>query len=72
MRFDLVVTVCDNASLNCPVYWGKGRRLHRGFDDPAAVEGKESSEDAALPVYRRVRDEIKALVLELPGILEVE
>ncbi len=68
--FDLVITVCDNARETCPVYWGKGRKLHRGFDDPATVAGKGSSDEMALPVYRRVRDEIKAFVLELPGILE--
>ncbi len=70
-EFDLIVTVCDNASRTCPAYWGKGRKLHRGFDDPGTVAGKGSSDGEALPVYRRVRDEIKALVLELPGILEV-
>lgn len=69
-EFDLVVTVCDNARETCPVYWGKGRKLHRGFDDPGTVAGKGSTDEEALPVYRRVRDEIKALVLELPGILE--
>ncbi len=72
MEFDLVVTVCDNASRNCPVYRGKGRKLHRGFDDPGTVAGKGSLDEEALPVYRRVRDEIKTLVLELPGILEVK
>lgn len=68
--FDLVVTVCGNALETCPAYWGKGRKLHRGFDDPGSVAGNGSSDEAALPVYRRVRDEIKAFVLELPEILE--
>ncbi len=68
--FDLMVTVCGNAEQACPAYWGKGLKLHRGFDDPGSVAGRESSDEAALPVYRRVRDEIKAFILELPEILE--
>lgn len=63
--FDLVVTVCDNANETCPAYWGAGKRVHRGFDDPATVAGKDASEEAAMPVYRRVRDEIRAFVGEL-------
>ncbi|HNW45643.1 MAG TPA: arsenate reductase ArsC [Elusimicrobiales bacterium] len=66
--FDLVVTLCDHANENCPVYRG-GRKIHRGFDDPATAAGKDSSEEAALPVYRRVRDEIKAFVAGLPEML---
>ncbi|MDA8130813.1 MAG: arsenate reductase ArsC [Elusimicrobia bacterium] len=62
MEFDLVVTVCSNAEKTCPAYWGKGKKLHRGFDDPGAVAGKGASDEAALPVYRRVRDEIKEFV----------
>jgi len=67
--FDLVVTLCDNAHETCPAYWGKARKIHNGFDDPATVAGKGASEEAAMPHYRRVRDEIKAFVLRLPEIL---
>jgi arsenate reductase len=67
--FDLVATLCDNARETCPVYWGKARKIHNGFDDPATVAGKGSPEEEAMPHYRRVRDEIKAFVLRLPGIL---
>ena len=69
-EFDLVVTLCDNARETCPVYWGKARKLHNGFDDPGTVAGKGSSDEEAMPHYRRVRDEIKAFVLKLPEILE--
>ncbi len=61
-EFDLVVTVCSNAEKTCPAYWGKGRKLHRGFDDPGTVAGKGATDEEALPVYRRVRDEIKAFI----------
>ena len=55
--FDYVITVCDNAKETCPVFIGKVKhRLHIGFDDPADAVG---SEEEVMPVYRRVRDEIK-------------
>ncbi len=55
--FDYVITVCDDAKENCPIFAGEVRnRLHRGFDDPARVTG---TEDEILSVFRRVRDEIK-------------
>ncbi len=68
--FDLVVTVCDNARETCPVYWGAGRKLHRGFDDPGTLSGPGAPDETAMPHYRRVRDEIKRFVKELPEILE--
>jgi arsenate reductase (thioredoxin) len=49
---DVVVTVCDNAAGNCPVFHGKVERLHWGFPDPAAAEGDE----ARLVAFRQVRD----------------
>ena len=69
-EFDLVVTLCDNAHATCPTYWGKGRKIHNGFDDPATVAGKGALEEEAMPHYRRVRDEIKKFVLTLPALLE--
>ena len=69
MEFDLVVTVCDNARETCPVYRGRGIKLHRGFDDPGTAAGKDSSDETALPVYRRVRDEIKEFIKGLPAAI---
>ncbi len=60
--FDLVVTVCDDAAENCPVWLGKGRRVHVGFPDPAKATG---SEDEVLAVFRQVRDDIAARIGEL-------
>lgn len=55
--FDYVITVCDNAKETCPIFLGKvEHRLHIGFDDPADAIG---TEEEVMPVYRRVRDEIK-------------
>jgi arsenate reductase len=55
--FDYVITVCDNAKETCPVFIGRVKhQLHIGFDDPADAVG---TEEEVMPVYRRVRDEIK-------------
>ena len=55
-EFDYVITVCDNAAANCPVFHGKTERVHHGFEDPAAVVGDW---EERLSAFRRVRDEIK-------------
>ncbi|NTU68108.1 MAG: arsenate reductase ArsC [Chlorobiaceae bacterium] len=56
--FDYVVTVCDAAREDCPIFTGEVRhRLHFSFDDPAMVIG---SDEEQLAVFRRVRDEIAA------------
>jgi len=60
--FDLVITVCDDAAKNCPVWLGKGRRLHVGFPDPAAATG---THEARLEAFRRVRDGIRERVFPL-------
>ncbi len=65
VEFDVVVTVCDDASENCPVWLGKGKRVQIGFDDPARAG---VSEDQALVDFRRVRDEIAA---KIPAYLEL-
>ena len=55
--FDYVITVCDNAKETCPVFLGKVKhRVHIGFADPADAIG---TEEEIMPVYRRVRDEIR-------------
>jgi arsenate reductase len=54
-KFDYVITVCDNARETCPVFFGAAHKLHRDFEDPAAVTGSESDRLAA---FRRVRDQL--------------
>ena len=58
--FDVVITVCDDAAENCPLWLGKGSRVHIGFPDPARVEGDEEQKMAA---FRRTREDIRTRVL---------
>lgn len=60
--FDLVVTVCDSAAEECPLWVGPGRRVHLGFTDPAQASG---SEDEVSQVFREVRDQIAQKIPEL-------
>jgi arsenate reductase len=62
--FDVVVTVCDSAAENCPVWPGQGRRVHLGFPDPAKAAG---TEDEIMTAFRLVRDDIEQ---KLPALLD--
>lgn len=64
--FDYVVTVCDNAREQCPVFPGHAKLIHKAFEDPYFASG---SEEEIIAVFRKVRDQIRAFVEELPGIL---
>ena len=55
--FDLVVTVCDSAAEECPVWLGKGKKVHHSFPDPALTDD--------LNDFRAVRDDIEKVILEL-------
>ena len=68
--FDYVVTVCDNARERCPVFPGRTRLVHVGFDDPPMLTRGVADEAKALGTYRRVRDEIRAFVERLPDVLD--
>lgn len=54
--FDLVVTVCDSAAEECPIWLGMGKRTHHSFPDPAKAEG---TDDEIMNVFRAVRDDIE-------------
>ena len=62
MDFDLVVTVCDSAAEECPVWLGKGKRIHHSFPDPAKAEG---TEEEVMKVFHSVRDEIEKEIVPL-------
>jgi arsenate reductase len=68
----VVVTVCAAAHECCPVFPGRARVVHRGFDDPPRLAAGAATVAAALAHYRRVRDEIRAFVETLPAGLELE
>ncbi len=63
---DYVVTVCGNAHETCPVFPGKTKVVHVGFEDPPKMAEEKESEEEKLNCYREVRDEIKDFVETLP------
>ncbi|MBN1803628.1 MAG: arsenate reductase ArsC [Sedimentisphaerales bacterium] len=69
INFDYVVTVCEHAGENCPVFPDKAKVIHVGFDDPPKLAKEVETEEQALACYRRVRDEIKQFVQTLPEAL---
>ncbi len=62
--FDVVVTVCDSAAEECPVWLGKGRRAHHSFADPAKAQG---TDEEVMNAFRSVRD---AITVEIPAVLQ--
>ena len=70
--FDYVITVCSDAHETCPVFPGRARIAHRGFDDPPRLAATANNPQEALGHYVRVRDEIKAFIEQLPEALLTE
>jgi arsenate reductase (thioredoxin) len=67
--FDYVITVCGNAHESCPMFPGKTKVIHVGFDDPAAATG---TPEEVLAVFRKIRDQIKDFVATLPDSLKLK
>jgi arsenate reductase len=67
--FDYVVTVCAHADENCPFFPATTQVIHHGFDDPPHLAKYAANDDEALLHYRRVRDEIRVFIEELPDNL---
>ena len=65
--FDYVVSLCDNASKNCPIFGGKAKVIHKPFNDPYFASGTEKE---IMAVFRKVRDDIKAFIETMPECLE--
>ncbi len=55
--FDLIVTVCDSAAEECPIWLGKGKRVHHSFPDPALTDNMDD--------FRKVRDDIEIEITKL-------
>ena len=68
-NLDYIVTVCGHADETCPILATKTQRVHKGFDDPPKLAANAATDEEAMVPYRRVRDEIKAYILTLPGSL---
>ena len=67
--FDYVITVCDDANEQCPIFAGRAIKLHREFPDPPRLAQGASSEEEALGHYRAVRDAIGEYLATLPVAL---
>jgi arsenate reductase (thioredoxin) len=72
VHFDYVVTVCGHANEHCPIFPGKAKVIHVGFEDPPKLTKDLPDGAAKLAVYRRVRDEIRRFIETLPGGLTRE
>jgi arsenate reductase len=59
--FDVVITLCDESAESCPLWLGRGKRVHIGFPDPAKATG---SDGEIIAVFRKIRDDITKQVLE--------
>jgi len=59
IKFDWVITVCDQAKERCPYFPAGLKRLHKSFQDPSTISGSEAE---ILERFRDVRDQIKEWV----------
>lgn len=60
-HFDYVITLCDSANEECPLFFGGVKKIHMGFDDPAVAVG---SEEVIREAFRIVRDDINVRLIE--------
>lgn len=68
VKFDYVVTVCAHADEHCPIFPSRTKVVHAGFDDPPRLAAGAKTDDERLKHYRRVRDEIKVFIENLPDL----
>ncbi|MGO9311348.1 MAG: arsenate reductase ArsC [Syntrophobacteraceae bacterium] len=72
IKFDYVITLCENARETCPFFPARVKHVHFAFDDPPRLASMARVEEEALNHYRRVRDEIRSFVEKLPDLLTGE
>ena len=65
--FDYIITLCDNAAENCPVFTGQAKVFHKPFEDPYFASGIE---EEILETFRKVRNEIRGFIEEMPNNLK--
>jgi len=61
-HFDLVITVCDRAAEQCPMFPGDTEIMSISFPDPARATG---TEEEIMAVFRRVRDDLRGKLVPL-------
>ncbi len=69
IEFDYVITLCENAAQNCPIFPGKAKVIHKPFHDPYFATG---SDEHVMSEFRKVRDQIKDYIKTLPESLVKE
>ncbi len=57
MDFDLVVTLCASAVEECPIWLGKGKRVHHSYPDPSRTDNMND--------FRKVRDAMEHEIISL-------
>ena len=67
-RFDYVITLCDRARAECPIFPGAGETLHWGLDDPAEVEG---TDERRLEAFRHALTEVSGRIRAFVPLAEV-
>ena len=67
--FDYVITLCDNANEQCPVFPGNTVHIHKPFKDPSFLTGKQ---EHVMNAFRKVRDQIRTYVDKMPQNLQHE
>jgi arsenate reductase len=67
LDFDYVITVCDNAREQCPIYPGKTKMIHHAFEDPMFAVG---TAEQIMAEFRRIRDQIRDFVAAMPENLK--
>jgi len=62
ISFELILTVCDHAQEQCPIFPSTAQRLHHNFPDPAKATGSEHEIELA---FREARNQIKVFCQNL-------
>ncbi len=69
VNFDYVVTLCDNAAEQCPVFSDSAKVIHRPFEDPYFATG---TKEQVMAQFRKARDLIRVFVEGMPENLKSE